>query len=387
MAETSQVVIVGGGVAGCSVAYHLALAGVKATVIEREGIGTQASGFSAGGLNPLEGANIPGLLGPLAIESYRMHLKLWDQLKEETGIDYEGRINSLVKVAFDESEIPQLQESLDIFSEAQQDGFSAKWLDRKEIEELEPRISSEVVQGLQAYGNAALDSYKYTLALATAAEKRGAVIRSGSVNGFKIHNGRVTSVLFGDNEIECEQVVLATGPWSREVEPWLDISLPVDPLKGEILRLALPGAPLTSDFTGGGGSLYPKPDGLVWCGTTEEWQGFDKQPSESAKQSIMQGAIRIMPDLAQGKLVLHTACLRPVTPDWLPIVGWAPGWDNVFLTTGAGKKGILLSPGMGKATADLLTEGQTYMPVGPCSPQRFSLTTSAPPSAGDDAGN
>ena len=88
MAETSDVVIVGGGAAGCSVAYYLALAGVKATVLEREGVGTQASGFSAGGLNPLQGTGIPGPLGPLAIESYRMHLKLWDELAETTGTDY-----------------------------------------------------------------------------------------------------------------------------------------------------------------------------------------------------------------------------------------------------------------------------------------------------------
>ena len=111
MAETREVVIVGGGVAGCSVAYYLALAGVKSTVIEREGIATQASGFSAGGLNPLEGANIPGLLGPLAIESFRMHRQLWAELNDTTGIDYEGRIISLVKVAFEESELPELEES------------------------------------------------------------------------------------------------------------------------------------------------------------------------------------------------------------------------------------------------------------------------------------
>src|SRR5919106_4024874 len=131
MVEPSEVVIVGGGVAGCSVAYHLALAGIKSTVIEREGVGTQASGFSAGGLNPLEGAQILGPLGPLAIESYRMHLKLWEELREDTGIDYQGRIISLVKVAFHESEIPELRQSLDVFTAARDDGFSASWLDRQ----------------------------------------------------------------------------------------------------------------------------------------------------------------------------------------------------------------------------------------------------------------
>ena len=79
-----------------------------------------------------------------------------------------------------------------------------------------------------------------------------------------------------------------------------------------------------------------------------------------------------MPDLAQARLTLHTACLRPVTPDWLPIIGMPPGFDNVVLATGAGKKGILLSPGFGKAVADLITSGETQMPVSEFQPGRFS---------------
>ena len=81
MRETSDVVIVGGGAAGCSVAYHLALQGVQSTVIEGRGIGSQASGFSAGGLNPLQGTGIPGPLGPLAMESYQMHRAIYKALK------------------------------------------------------------------------------------------------------------------------------------------------------------------------------------------------------------------------------------------------------------------------------------------------------------------
>ena len=378
MAETSEVVIVGGGAAGCSVAYYLALAGVKATVIEREGIATQASGYSAGGLNPLEGANIPGPLGPLALESFRMHRQLWSELKDATGIDYEGRIISLVKVAFEESELPELEESFARFAAAPDDGFSARWLDRQEVLDLEPRISKAIIRGLYLHGNAALDSYKYTLALAAAAEQRGATFRPGAVTGLKLAQGKVSRVILGHQEIACDQVVLAAGPWSREAESWLDVSIPVDPLKGEILRLELSGPTPEHDFSGGGGSLHPKPDGLVWCGTTEEWRGFDRETSESARQSITNGAVNLMPDLAQARLVLHTACLRPVTPDWLPIVGRAPGYENVYLATGAGKKGILLSPGMGKATADLITQGGTSLSIEPCSPDRFVLTGSSP---------
>jgi glycine/D-amino acid oxidase-like deaminating enzyme len=91
----------------------------------------------------------------------------------------------------------------------------------------------------------------------------------------------------------------------------------------------------------------------------------------------------LVPDLAQARLVLQTACLRPVTPDWLPIIGQAPSWDNVYLATGAGKKGILLSPGMGKAIADLMTQGSTSLSIGPCAPERFSLAASSRQSGED----
>lgn len=370
MNQTSEVVIVGAGAAGCAVAYYLAQAGVKATVIEERGTGSQASGFAAGGLNPLQGAGIPGPLAPLALESYRMHLDLWGRLKEETGIDLQGRIVSLLKVAFQESELPEFQETLELFNAAA--GFQARWLDAPEIAKLEPRVAPDAIRGLYARGNAAVDSYKYTLALAQAAERLGTTFRSGAVRGLARSNGRVTGLHLEGGTVSCGQVVLAMGPWSRKAEAWLDTYIPVDPLKGEILRVELPGPPLSYELSGGGASLYPKPDGMVWCGGTEEWHGFDREPSESARQCISRGAARLIPDLARSRLVLQTACLRPVTPDWLPIIGRAPGWENVYLATGAGKKGILISPGMGKAVADLVTRGTTELPINPFSPHRFA---------------
>ena len=69
---------------------------------------------------------------------------------------------------------------------------------------------------------------------------------------------------------------------------------------------------------------------------------------------------------------MHTACLRPVTPDWLPIIGRAPGCDNAWLATGAGKKGILLAPGFGKAVADLITQDETSLSIENYAPARFA---------------
>ena len=369
MVETSDVVIVGGGVAGCAVAYYLGLAGVKATIIEREGLGTQASGYSAGGLNPIQGLGIPGPLSGLSMESYRMHLDLWGVLKDKTGIDYDGRITSLLQVAFDEADLLGLEETIEVFSAT--DGFDAHRLDSGEVSDLEPRIGPGVVGGVYARGNAALDSYKYTLALGQAAEQMGAGVRLGTVRLLERDHGRVTGVVLNDGLISCGQVVLAMGPWSRQAERWLDTYIPVDPMKGEILRLQLSGPALPHDISGGGGSLYSKPDGLVWCGATEEWRGFDKETSESARLSLLERATRLVPDVADARIVQQTACLRPVTPDWLPCIGKLPEWENVYLATGAGKKGVLLSPGIGKAVADLMVDGETQLSIDRFSPARF----------------
>ena len=370
MAETSDVVIIGGGAAGSAVAYYLSLAGVKATVVEREGVASQASGFSAGGLNPLQGAEIPGRLEELAWESYLLHLALWEELPEETGIGYDGRVMSAIRLAFEESELPELQETLDIFSRAT--GFEAQWLDPSEVSALEPRVATKSIRALLTRGNAALDSQRYTLALVEAAKTRGASVRQGEIQGLETSGERVTGVKLTEGSISCGLVVLAMGPWSRLAEPWLDTYIPVDPLKGEILRMESPGPPIQHDISGGGGSTYSKPDGLVWCGATEEWKGFDKTLTDSAEKSIRDRAVRLVPDLAGARIALHTACLRPVTPDWLPIIGQPPGWENVYLATGAGKKGVLLSPAMGKAVADLIHQGETSLPIGGFGPERFA---------------
>jgi glycine oxidase len=368
MSQGSDVVIVGGGVAGCAVAYYLGKAGVNTTLIEREGIGTQASGYAAGGLNPLHG--VPAALRPLAMESFQLHLTLWDGLKSATGGDFQARIVSMIKLAFGDTELSAFRELLDLFEATE--GFSAQRLEAAEVHRLEPRVAPDVVGGLYLYGNGVVDSYLFTTALAKAAEQSGTACRRGHVRGVRRSAHRVTGVLVGNGEVACDTVVLAMGPWARAAEQWLGCPIPVEPLKGEILRVAVPGPALPHDLLGPDVSLYSRSDGLVWCGATTEWRGFDQAPSESARQFLLQGASRLMPAMAGASLVKHTACLRPVAADDLPIVGRAPGWDNVYLAGGAGKKGILLSTGIGTAMADLIVGGKTPLSIGPCAPERFA---------------
>ena len=104
--------------------------------------------------------------------------------------------------------------------------------------------------------------------------------------------------------------MIAAGPWCRNAEPWLDIAIPVDPLKGQIIRMKPDGPGLDHELTGGGSSMYNKPDGLIWCGATEEEAGFDLSLTDDARESVTAKAMRLMPSLANAEVGCHR-CLRP----------------------------------------------------------------------------
>ena len=370
--QATDVVIIGGGIAGSAAAYYLAEQGISSTIIERTGIAAEASGYNAGGLNPLEGHGWPDPLLDMALQSFRLHQELWQKVPAETGIDYHGRITSILKVALGDDELPDLRDTLATFNGATEPGFSAEWLEREDVLSIEPRLSPDVIGGVRAVGNGALDGKEFTQALAAAATKRGAQVKTASAMGLRLGQGRVESVVTSDGEVPCGALLIAAGPWCRTAEQWLDIAIPVDPLKGQIVRVQPDGPGLGYELIGGGSSMYAKTDGLIWCGSTEEEVGFDLSLTDEARENILKMAVRLVPSLANAAVSMQTACLRPVTPDWLPIVGAAPGWDNVYISTGGQKKGILLGPAMGKGIADTIASGHTEISLRGCDPGRFS---------------
>lgn len=370
MMSNAEIAIIGGGAAGCAAAYWLSLAGARCVLIEREGVAAFASGYSAGGLNPLEGDNIPGALAPLATRSFNLHKEIWGDLAERSGLDFEPKVTSSIRVALDEGGIADLRASHAVFSAAG-DGFSAEWLDAAQLRELEPRITRDAIRALDARGNAILSSLRYTRALAESARTLGCRIVSAEVVGVAVDGDKIVGVNTRDETIPCAAAVFATGPWAADVENWLGVPVPIEPWKGEIVRTLAPSGPLSADFHGADIDLNHREGGQVWVGATEERRGFDLSPSQSGRDSLI-AAARLMPEMARAEIVRHTVCLRPLSADGLPIIGEAPGWRNAYLATGAGKKGILLSPAIGKAIADLITDGHTDLPTAGFGPERFA---------------
>lgn len=367
--DNDEVVILGGGIVGLATAYYLGEAGVSSTVIEPDSIGSHASGFAWGGLSPLGGAGIPGPVAELALAGATLHAELSKSLPDDTGIDTEYRRRASLSLALSEDEARSLQASVP-WKQAQ-DGYDVAWLDANSAKGVEPRITDEALGAVFIEGGAEVEPYKFVLALAQAAEKRGATIRHGRATGLIRDGQRVTGVRFEDGQMGCDRLVVAMGPWSAQASPWLGVKIEVRPLKGQILRLRAPGDPFEVSL---GWSIHyanTKQDGLLWTGTTEEEAGFDDSPSLEGRDSVMASLLKMVPSLRDAELAQHTACLRPLAADGLPLLGAVSNLEGVYVATGAGRKGILLGPVMGRVTADLVLGHKASIPIDSLGPDRF----------------
>lgn len=369
--KSADVVIVGGGISGCAAAYYLTTLGVRPILVEREGIACAASGFAQGGLYLMSGTGLDGPLFSFAAESLRLHHQLYPALKEETGLDSLLASKPMLAVALTESDVAEMRVRQVWQTEK---GFINRWLDNNAVRKLEPGIGPEVIGGLVTDDTWVLDSSVLTKAFMSAAEQRGAQIHIGNVQGLKWHGDRVTGVRVDNEVIHCPNTVLALGPWSAYLQDWIDVDVPVRPIKGEILRMRSNSPPVTPHIAWHDSYMVQKPDGLLWTGTTEDEIGFDDEPTESGAQRIIEEAGRIYPAILDATIEIHTACLRPVTPDNTPIVGEVPGKHGVYIATGGGRKGILVGPAVGKSIADIVVNGATDLSTESLGLGRFMMS-------------
>ncbi len=372
MTKTNDVVIVGGGACGCALARELAARNLRVTVVERDVVAAHASGKSWGGLYPASGAGIPGPVAGPAKRSFELHKQHYDALKDESGIDYQLRPVESITLAKDDSEMSSIDAEATRLIKA---GFRGELLSAAQVLELEPLVTPHIAGGILQGPQLELDSNDYTRALAGSARRLGAKFVTGNAKSVTSSSGRVDGLVLDSGEsISAGSVVLATGPWAGRSELEGVPRFPIKPVKGEILRLRLPGTEFRHRVGHGGQNVGRKPDGLVWVGTTEWDMGYDDSPSESGRRNILDGAADFIPAIRNGEVAEHTACLRPVTEDGIPIVGPLNDAEGLWALAGAGKKGVLLSLALAEMLADAITgESDAAAIPAPLSPARFGL--------------
>ena len=323
-------------------------------------MGSHASGFAFGGLGPLEGAGIPDHILDFSVWCFERHKTIYEELREETGIDTQFHLRDRLNLAFTEEEAGQQQRA--ITWQSQLPGYRVEWLQPQEAVKAEPRTNPNCIGASYAQGTGAVEAYRYNLAVAQAAEKHGATILQRRVTGLLSEEGKARGVKLETGEMAAGTVVLAGGPWTGSMSGWCGLEIPVRPLKGQIIRLQLSENPMRASLNYAGSYAASKPDGLIWAGTTEEDTGFDEEITTAARDKVMGDLLKMAPSLAEAELVQQTACLRPLSADGMPIVGDIQGWDNLYIVTGGGRKGILWSTGMAQGLADLILNGKSNVP-------------------------
>jgi glycine oxidase len=345
---------------GCLTAYFLAKEGVKVTIVEADSVGSHASGFAFGEMGDLEGAGIPNPLLEFSLWCNRRHRTLAEELKEASGIDDQFRNIRRLSLAFDEETVAHLKSDLEWQQKVKD--YNPEWIETSEVLKIESRINPECWGGVYVENGCSVEPYRYTLAAAQAAEKLGVEMVLRRVTGLLAQGDRCRGVTFDGGQIEGDLVVLAMGPWTALASQWCGVNIPVVPLKGQMLRLRHPGGPLKASLHYGISYASSKPDGLIWAGTTEERVGYNEENTQSARDKIMGELLRIAPFLSEAELAQQTACLRPWSDDGMPIVGKVPGWQNLYLGTGGGRKGILWSTGMCHGLVDFILRGRSEVP-------------------------
>jgi glycine oxidase len=342
----ADVLIVGGGVIGLSIAWRAAQQGLDVVVADPDP-GGGASHAAAGMLTPVsEAAYTEKELFGLAAASLRRYPAFAAELTAATGQPTGFRLTGTLQVGYDHDDLAVIDELRDLHDSL---GVPGQRLTGRECRQLEPMLDPAVRGGLLAEADGSVDPRLLVGALLAAVEQaRVRLIRQAvtRVDG--------PAVVLADGTVaEADKVVLAAGWGSANIEGLPPGAVPpVRPVKGQILRLRGPGGFLNRSVRGlvRGSSVYlvPREDGELVVGATQEELGGDTRVTAGGLWELLRDAQTLVPGITELEFTEAVARLRPGTPDNGPILG--PAADGLVLATGHFRNGVLLTP----ITADVI---------------------------------
>ena len=362
MKHSADVLIVGGGIIGCSIAYFLRKRGAEVIVLEKGDIGAQASSAAAGLLAPIR---------PLCQRDPFKELQLAGLARFSAFVP-ELEATSGIAVGYEQTGTLRLlpAEKLDAVQEWAEEwqhvGYHIQVLTPQEVYTRQPNLSSGLYGGVTIAEEAQVVPAQLVQSYAQAALNLGALLYAHTEVAAlqRSETGRRITGVWTDrgNLLTCKQLILAAGAWSARCGTWLGITLPVQPVRGELIALQQP-SPLVRHIIFDEGvfdeDIYiaPKPNGTVVVGATKADVGFDTTVSAGGALHLLTVATRLLPALADCPIQRMWAGLRPKTPDSRPMLGPVPSWENVVIAGGHGGFGVLLSAITGEMVAELVTMG------------------------------
>lgn len=353
--ETAEVVVIGGGVVGTSIAYHLARQGCQGVVLlEKEPLlGTESTGACVGGIRFQFSTEINIRLS-LASRTRFLHFQ------EEFGCEIGYRQHGYLFLATN----PDVLEILTTSVQLQQKlGVPAALLSPQEVLDLVPFIEVGDVLGASfCPWDGSADPYQVTEGYARGAKRLGAKIFTGrEVTGITIQDGAVQGVVTPQGRIASRLVVNAAGPYGAVVGKMARVNLPMAPFRRQVFLAQFaqeypPELPLVIDSRT---EFYFKqePEGFLLCRNVHEPTSFNKHLDWSSLNAVVEEAVRRAPDFQEAQIIKGWAGLRSITPDSHAILEEIPGVRGFFCAVGFSGHGFMHSPITGLLMAELILEG------------------------------
>ena len=361
----AEIVVIGGGVIGCAIAYELAKAGERVTLLERNALAQEASWASAGIIS----SPGPGS-GPFGLRSFRRYPALIAEV-EEAGAMRVGwnQTGETTLIGVDDDPRP-LQ---DMMEWQRQHGLRIEWLEGAALREHEPVLTERAGAAIFDPDAGSLRVHLLSQALARAATVHGARIREYTAAlGLETAGDRVTGVRTAEGVIGADVVVLAAGAWSKGIGELAGLNVPTRPVHGQMMAIADPPVPLRTVVAGGGVYLLPRADGTVAVGATVDETGFEKRVTPLGINALIGIVNGFAPSLNEGRLVETWSGLRPGSADGTPIIGPAPHREGLWIATGHFRSGALLAAVTGELVAAGIRTGAVDPLLAPFTPARFA---------------
>lgn len=352
MVERADIVIVGGGVIGLSIAYVLSGEGIGCAVLDAGELGRAASWAGAGMIAPPARTPASDPWSALWSMSLELH-PVWSvALRDQTGIDNGYRVCGGIDVALRESDLPDQEIRRAAWVEL---GIEHEPLDPPAARRCEPLLTHDWCAAYYFPTRAQLRNPRHLRALVLACERRGASLLPGCpVVSFDVDSGRVRGVRTPRGELACGAAIVTAGPWSESLLNPLHIEVPTPPVRGQMVLLRTLTPSLQRIVEWRERYLVPREDGHVLVGSTQEDAGFDATTTPEAIASLRDDAFRLCPALAAAEQVRAWAGLRPGSRDQRPYLARVPAFDNLFLAAGHKRVGLQLSTGTAVVMADLV---------------------------------
>ncbi|WP_318506711.1 glycine oxidase ThiO [Bacillus sp. T3] len=346
MKTSFDVAVIGGGIIGASIAYHLAKENMDVAVFEADRIGRKATGAAAGMLGAHSEADDLELFYPFARESQLAYASLEKEVHELCGLDFEVKEGGIYKLAYSQLEKQALSGALSL--------PTVDWVDAAEVHKAIPEVSETIIGAAYIQDDVNLIPNSVARGFCRSVQVLGgSIYEYTKVEGIeRCGTGYEISTTRG--KFHTQYVVVASGVWSSPFFKQAGFDHQLYPIKGEIISVKSDQLALKATIFHNGSYIVPRRDGTFVIGATMVANDWSEQCTIGGIEALITKAKLMLPGVTDMRLHDFWAGLRPQTFDTLPFIGKHPDHDGLIFATGHSRNGILLAPVTGMMVRDLL---------------------------------